>query len=85
MVGAKNARGYVARTESECPLVARATDVVEIPSNDEADDAMELPVPSRELAVVRSEPGPSGGRLEGDLEWPCPEDPSNVWFILRDS
>ena len=64
---------------------ARATDVVEIPSNDEADDAVELPMTSWELAVVRSKAGPSGGLLEGDLEWPCLEDPSKVWFVLRDS
>ena len=40
---------------------------------------------SRELAVVWSEAGPSGGLPEGDLEWPCPEDPAKARFILRDS
>ena len=40
---------------------------------------------SRELAVVRSKAGPSGGLPEGDLEWPCSEDPTKVWFILWDS
>ena len=65
--------------------MARQTEVVEIPSDDEADDAVELLVSSRELAVVRSEAGPSGGLPEGELEWPCPEDPSKVRFILRDS
>ena len=46
---------------------------------------VELPVSSWELALVQSEAGPSGGLLDGDLEWPCPEDPAKVWFILRDS
>ena len=46
---------------------------------------VELPVSSRELAVVPSEAGPSGVLPEGDLEWPCPEDPAKVWFVLRDS
>jgi len=81
----KTPRRDATGTESERPLAAHAMDVVEIPSNDEADDAVELPVPSRELAVVRSEAGPFGGLPEGDLEWPCPEDPSKVQFILWDS
>jgi len=45
----------------------------------------ELPVSSWELPVVPSEVGPSSGLPEGDLEWPCPEDPAKVWFVLRDS
>ena len=35
--------------------------------------------------MVELEAGPSGGLSEGDLEWPCPEDPSKSWFVLRDS
>ena len=35
--------------------------------------------------MVQLEARPSGGSPEGDLEWPCPKDPSKVWFILRDS
>jgi len=81
----KALRGDMAGTESECLAVARATEVVDILSHDEADDMVELPVSSRELAVVRSEAGPSGGLPKGDLEWPCPEDPTKVRFILRDS
>ena len=61
------------------------TKVVDIPSDDEADDVAEPPMSSWELAVVQSEDGPSGGLLEGDLEWPCPEDLAKVWFILRDA
>ena len=75
----------MAGTESECPLVACTTEVVEIPSDDEANDVVETLVPSRELAVVRSEAGPSSGLSKGDLEWPCPEDPSKVRFVLWDS
>jgi len=78
-------RGDVARTEPECLSVARETEVVEITSDDEADDEVELPVLSWELAVVRSKAGPSGGLAEGDLEWPCPENPTKVRFVLRDS
>ena len=72
-------------TESECPTATGATEVVEIPSYDEADEMVELLVSSRELAVVQSKAGPSSGLPEGDLEWPYPEDPIKVWFILRDS
>ena len=75
----------MAGIELERPSAARLTEVVEIPSNDEANDVVELPVLSRELAVVQSEFGPSGGLPEGDLEWPCPEELSKVRFILRDS
>ena len=46
--------------ESERPAVVHATKVVDIPSDDEADDMVELPVSSWELAVVQSEAGPSG-------------------------
>ena len=31
------------------------------------------------------EAGPSSGLPEGDLEWPCLEDPAKVRFILWDS
>jgi len=81
----KAPEGDTVGTELERPSVACATEVVEIPSDDEADDMVEQPVPSRELAVVRSEAGPSGGLPEGDLEWPYPEDPAMVRFVLRDS
>jgi len=77
--------GDMAGTESKCPSMSHATEVVEIPSDNEADDVVELPVPSQELAMVQSEARPSSGLPEGDLEWPCPEDPSKVWFVLRDS
>ena len=46
---------------------------------------VELPVSSWELAMVQSKAGPSGGLPEGDLEWPYPEDPVKVRFILRNS
>ena len=74
--------GDAAGTEPKCLSVACETEVVEIPSDDEANDVVELPTPLRELAVVRSEVGPSGRLEEGDLEWPCPEDPSKVRFVL---
>jgi len=35
--------------------------------------------------VAQLEVGPSSGSLEGDLEWPYPEDPSKARFVLRDS
>jgi len=73
-----------AGTESERPAAVHATEVVDILSNDEVDDMAEPPVSSRELAVVQSEAGPSGGLPEGDLEWPYPEDPAKVWFVLQD-
>ena len=44
--------GDVAGTELERPVVARATEVVDIPFDDEADDMVELSVLSRELALV---------------------------------
>jgi len=77
--------GDAAERELERPSAAHATEVVEIPSDDKADVVVELPVPSWELAVVRSKARPSSGLPEGDLEWPYPEDPSKVQFILRDS
>ena len=77
--------GDVAGTESERPAAARAIEVVDILFDDEADDMVELPISSQELVVVQSEAGPSGGLPKGDLEWPCPEDPAKVWFILWDS
>ena len=81
----KTLEGDTAGIELERPSVAHETNVVEIPSDDEADDVVELPTPSQELAVVRSVARPSGRLEEGDLEWPCPEDPSKVRFILWDS
>ena len=72
----------MAGTESEHPVAAHATEVVDIPFDDEVDDMVELPVSSRELPVVQSEARPSGGLPKGDLEWPCPEDTSKVWFTL---
>ena len=41
-----------AGTESECPAAVHATEVVDIPSDEEVDDMAEPPVLSRELAVV---------------------------------
>ena len=64
--------------------MAREIEVVEIPSDDEADDAVEPLVQSQELAMVRSEAGPSSGLEETGLEWPYLEDLTKVWFILRD-
>ena len=78
-------RGDVARSELEHLSVAREDEVVEISSDDEADEVVELPASSWELAVVRSEAGPSSGLEESDLVWPCPEDPMKVRFILWDS
>ena len=75
----------VAGTESELLAAVHATEVVDIPSDDEADDMVEPPVSSRELAVVQSEARPSGGLPEGDLEWPYPKDPGKVRFVLCDS
>ena len=75
----------VSGTESERPAVARATEVVEIPSDDGADDMVELPVSSREMVVVQSEARPSSRLPEGDLEWPCPKGPAKVRFVLQDS
>ena len=81
----KAPEGSMAGTEFRRPTASHANKVVEIPSNDEADTVAEPPVSPWELAVVRSETGPSGGSLEGDLEWPYPKDPSKVRFVLRDS
>ena len=78
----KAPRENAAGTESERPAAVHATEVVDIPSDDKVDDMAEPPVSSRELAVVHSEAGPSGGLPEGDLEWPCPKDPTKVWFVL---
>jgi len=75
----------MAGMESERPAAARATEVVDILSDDEVDDMVELPVTSQELAVVWSKAGPSSGLPKGDLEWPCPEDPSKVQFVLWNS
>ncbi|XP_066333952.1 uncharacterized protein [Miscanthus floridulus] len=68
----------VAGTKLGRPAASHANVVVEIPSDDEADTVAEPAVSPRELVVVRSEAGPSGGSSEGDLEWPYPEDPSKV-------
>ena len=65
--------------------MACAPEVVDIPSDDEAEVMAEPSALSRELAVVRSKAGPSGGLPKGDLEWPCLEDLTKVWFILRNS
>ena len=75
----------MAGTELGRPAASHASEVVELPSDDEVDTVVEPPVSPRELAVVRSEVGPFGGSSKGDLEWPCPEDPSKARFILRDS
>jgi hypothetical protein len=52
MVRAKGTGGDMTGMKSEHPMAAHTTEVVEIPSDDEADDMVELPVLSRELAVV---------------------------------
>ena len=59
--------------------------MVEIPSDGEADDEVEPPMLSWELAVVRSEARPSSGLEETDLVWPCPEDPMKVRIVLWDT
>ena len=88
----KAPEGSVVGMELGCPVASHANEVVEIPSDDEADivaeplvSPRELAVSPRELAVVQSEAGPSGGSSEGDLEWPFPEDASKARFILWDS
>ena len=89
----------MAKIELGCQATSHMNMVVEIPSDDKANTMADLPVSPRdlpvsprelavsprELAVVWLEAGPFGGSLEGDLEWPFPEDPSKVRFILRDS
>ena len=64
--------------------MAREIKVVEIPSDGEACDEVEPPAPAQELAMVRLLAGPSNELGATDLVWPCPEDPREVWFILRD-
>ena len=95
----KAPEGSVAGTELGRMAASRTNEVVEIPSDDEADTVVkppvlprelvvspwELAVSPRELAAVQSEARPSGGSSEGDLEWPFPEDPSKARFVLRDS
>ena len=81
----KAPKGSMAETKLRCPATSHASEVVEIPSNDEADTMVEPPVLPRELAVVRLEAGPFGGSSKGDREWPCPEDLSKAWFVLWDS
>ena len=75
----------MAGMELGCPAVSHASVVVEIPSDDEVDTMVESAVSPWELVVVWSEAGPFGGSSEGDLEWPFPEDPSKVRFVLWDS
>ena len=77
--------GRAARLEPKCLPVAHETEVMEIPSDDKAGDEVELPALSQELAVVRSEAGPSSRLEEIDLVWPCLEDPMKVRFILQDT
>ena len=77
--------GDAAKTELDRLPVAYETKVVGIPSDDEVGDEVKLPTPSQELVVVWSEAGPSSGLEETDLVWPCPEDPTKVWFVLWDS
>ena len=74
----KAPEGSVARTELGRPVASHANEVVEIPSDDEADIAAGPPVSSRELVVVQPEAGSSGGPPEGDVEWPCPERVSSL-------
>ena len=75
----------MAGTELGHPAASHASEVVEILSDDEVDTVAEPPVSPREQAMVELEAGPSGGLLEGDLEWPCPKDPTKVRFVLWDS
>ena len=88
----KALEGSVPGTELGRLAAFHANEVVEIPSDDEADIAVgmlvsprELAVSPWELAVVQLDARPSGGLSEGDLEWPCPEDPVKARFVLRDS
>ena len=88
----KAPEGSVVGTELGRTAASRANEVVEIPFDDEADivakppvSPRELDISPRELAVVRSEAGPSGGSSKGDLEWPFPEDLLKARFVLRDS
>ena len=81
----KAPEGSMAGKELGCSAVSHASGVVEILSDDEADTMAKPPVLSWELAVVWSEAGPSGGSSKGDLEWPCPKDPSKAWFVVQDS
>ena len=74
-----------AGSELEHLPMSHEDEVVEISSDDVADEVVELPAPSRELAMVRSGARPSSGLEETDLVWPCPEDPMEVRFILQDS
>ena len=66
-------------------MASHANEVLEIPSDDEADITAGLPVSPRELVVVQLKAGPSDGLPKGDLEWLCPEDPAMARFVLRDS
>ena len=78
----KAPEGSAAGTKSGRPAAVGATDVVEILSDDEAEVVADPPASSQELVVVQPEAGSSGRPPEGDLEWPCPEDPSKAWFVL---
>ena len=57
----KAPRENAAKTELERPAAVHITEVVDIPSDDEANDMVELPVSSQELTVVRSKAGPPVG------------------------
>ena len=88
----KAPEGSAAGTELGRLAVFHVNEVVDIPSDDEADVAAEPPVSPwelavspQELAVVQLEARSSGGSSEGDLEWSFPEDPSKAMFVLRDS
>ena len=68
--------GRAAGMELGRPVASHANEVVEIPSDDEADIAAgppvsqrELEVSPRELAVVQPEDGSFGGPPVNDLEW----------------
>ena len=70
--------------EPEHLSVAHEDEVLEIPSDGEADGEVEPPAPSRELAVVGSSAGPSSGfGVSRNLVWPCPGDPRKAQFILH--
>ena len=56
----KAQEGSVAWTELGRPVASHANEVVEIPSDDEADTVADPPVSPWELVVVQLEAGPSG-------------------------
>ena len=81
----KAPEGSVVGMELGCLAAFHMNEVVDIPSDDEAEVVADPPVLSWGLVVVQPKAGPSGGPTEGDLEWPYPKDPLKVRFILRDS